>query len=375
MLSFKLTPKLTDRLQQVTEALTKAYLRVQDLSEDEQAALHRFARISMIGASTRIENALLTDVEVEWMDTILTQVARPTAFNSQRHLIENKLSKDRERSIEEVAGCRDMLHLIYQQSTELFPLTEITVRGFHHELLKYYAKAGPYVGVYKKLPNSVVEKNHKTGQSRTVFKTADPGPITKAAMRDLLAWHNEVLPEEKWSVAVACELVYRFLAIHPFQDGNGRLGRGLFLMALLQSTDETLKNIAPYLSIDRHIEKHKSEYYMVLQQCSKGEFKTDPRQYKIEYFLQFMLKILEESVTDITLNRKRFAAQNDLSEAAVKVYTCFKEHPEVRLTAKLIIAETSLPRRTVVYSLNTLLDAQLIQRFGKGAGVRYQLIF
>ena len=84
-------------------------------------SIHRYARMSQIGASTRIENAVLTDAEIDWMDTVLSKDARTTAFQSQRKLIENKLSKDRERSLEEVAGCRAMLHIIYEQAHEFSP--------------------------------------------------------------------------------------------------------------------------------------------------------------------------------------------------------------------------------------------------------------
>ena len=74
--------------------------------------MHHYALISMVGASTRIENALLTDSEIAWLDTILTQDGKTTALQQNWRRIENKLSKGRERSIEEVAGCREMLMLM-----------------------------------------------------------------------------------------------------------------------------------------------------------------------------------------------------------------------------------------------------------------------
>ncbi|MGV8949280.1 MAG: hypothetical protein ACOH2E_07980 [Candidatus Paracaedibacter sp.] len=76
----------------------------------------------MIGASTRIENAQLTDSEVNWLDTILSEDGKTTALDQNRALIEDKLSKDRERSIEKVAGCRAMLLLIYEDYKDLLAL-------------------------------------------------------------------------------------------------------------------------------------------------------------------------------------------------------------------------------------------------------------
>ena len=103
----------------------------------------------MIGASTRIKNALLTDIEVNWLDTILTIDGKPTAFYQNRNIIKNKLSKDRERSIDEVAGCRAMLLLIYANPMDFFPLKENALRALHYELMSSYKKAISYAGKYK----------------------------------------------------------------------------------------------------------------------------------------------------------------------------------------------------------------------------------
>jgi len=46
-----------------------------------------------------------------------------------------------------------------------------------------------------------------------------------------------------------------FLAIYPFQDGNGCLGRTLLLMFLLHCNNEKLAEVVYYLAIDRHIKQ------------------------------------------------------------------------------------------------------------------------
>ena len=137
-------------------------------------------------------------------------------------------------------------------------------------------------------PNSVVEVHHATKVSRTVFKTDDAGPITSTAMRDLLDLYNQEIDVNPWSIAIAAEFVFRFLAIHPFQDGNGRLGRGLFMLSLLQSNHTALRTIMPLIAIDRHIEKRREAYYLTLNRCSKGAYRQNPTEYHIEYFLKFM---------------------------------------------------------------------------------------
>ena len=78
---------------------------------------------------------------------------------------------------------------------------------------------------------------------------------------------------------------------------------------------------------------------------------------------------------DIDVYRQKFAAMQKLSKAALKVLECFKEYPEIRLTTKKLAEETGLPRRTINYALTMLLNYALIQKYGKGAGVRYQITF
>lgn len=375
MLSFALTPDLLKSLQELEGQLSIVYSKLQSISVEERDHLHRYARISTIGASTRIENALLTDSEVNWLDTILTQDGKTTALDANRDLIENKLSKDRERSIEEVVGCRNFLLTVYENAKSLFPFHESDLRALHYQLLSPYQGAGAYIGKYKIQNNSVIEHNHLSGKSRTVFQTADAGVMTSSSMHDLVSWYNASLPYERWPLAVTSEFVFRFLAIHPFQDGNGRMGRGLFLLSLLQSPHPFLSTVAKYLAIDRQIERHKEEYYFVLNQCSNGKFSQDPVEYKIFYFLRFMIKIISEALADIDMYRKKYQKEIALSPSAARVLACFREHPEILLTTKLIMENTPLPRRTIGHALSMLLQAQLIQMYGRGAGSRYQITF
>jgi len=375
MLSFEFSPETNNQLQILTNKFFSTFKEVQTYTPSEKESIHKFARISQIGASTRIENALLTDLEVQWIDTLLTKEGKPTDFQKYQHQITDKLSKDRERSIEEVAGCRSMLLLIYAQAQSLFPFTASHLRGLHVELMQYYPPAAPYSGRYKIQSNAVIERNHSLNEERTVLKPADPGVITETAMNDLLHWYNNSLPKSTCSMAIATEFVARFLAIHPFQDGNGRVGRGLFLLSLLQSPELPVREVAKYLAIDRHIEKRKEEYYWALAKMSGGQYRSDPKNYAIEYLFNFMIKVLLDALEDIPFYRIKHQAINSLSETALKILHCFEDEPEQRLTTGSIIEKTGIARRTVINNLTTLLGKGLIQRLGVGRGVRYQLSF
>jgi Fic family protein len=375
MLSFTVSPKMEKELKRLQGMLAEQCADLKSLSPNEAEYLHRFALISTIGASTRIENAVLTDQEIEWVDTELKKDERTTTFEAKKDFIFNKLSKDKERSIEEVAGCREVLTTVYLQSKELTPLRESTIRGLHHDLLRYYPNASDHAGGYKTTSNRVVSIQHETGESQIVLEPAAPGIETETAMADLVHWYNQAYRDYPWPLLLATEFVFRFLAIHPFKDGNGRLGRALFLMCLLQSDDPYLPKMVPYLSIDRHIEQNRTLYYNVLRQCSEGKFQQDPSQYKMEHFAWFNLKVFEEAFSDIAIYRKKYAAYKDLSESHLTILQCFKSSPEKRLQVNEIEKETQLNRRTIQRALKLLTDSGFLQVRGKGASIRYQLVF
>jgi len=375
MLSFTPSVKLEKKLRELQVNLTSLANTVSVLPEDEKHYLHKCALISTIGASTRIENAVLTDVEIEWVDTTLTVDGRPTAFEERKGFILDKLSKDRERSIEEVVGCREILGLIYLQGKELFPLTETTVRGLHHALLAYYPSAENYAGGYKTTPNRVVSVNHATGEQQTVLEPASPGTITETAMRDLLYWYNANIRESPWPLLVATEFIFRFLAIHPFQDGNGRLGRALFLLSLMQGDDAVLSRVIHYVSIDRQIERHRAIYYSTLRQTSDGQYRANAEDYHLEPLAWFFIKMLSLALEDVDLLRQRYSAMQRLSDSALRVLTCFKSSSEQRLQVADLVAETGLVRRTVQNALVSLVKANFLYRLGAGPASRYRLIF
>ncbi len=375
MLSFTPSPKLEKALKTVQGEVTRLAAELACLPDAEATWLHRWALISTVGASTRIENAVLTDVEIDWVDTALSQDGHVTAFEANKAAIMDKLSKDRERSVEEVVGCREVLGIVYLQAAELFPLTESAIRGLHHTLLSFYPAARFYAGGYKISPNQVISVNHDTGDRRVVLDPTPPGPQTEAAMRDLILWYNQTIREHPWPLLVATEFVFRFLAIHPFQDGNGRLGRALFLLALMQGDDLDFSQVIRFISIDRQIERHRPLYYAVLHQASGGRFHEDARLYQLDGLASFFLKMLENALADIAILRRRYAALRRLSESAIAVLACFKSAPERRLKVAELVTETRLVRRTVQNALVSLTKAGLLQRLGAGPGTRYQLLF
>ncbi len=374
MISFELNTNQVQKLKTIHALFVEENLNLSSFSEEKKAFIKKQSLISNIGASTRIENAVLTNIEIDWLDTVLS-VSESDTYETKEDFIKAKLTKDKQRSIEEVAGYRDAINIVYDTSEKDNSLRESDIKGLHRELMKFYSEASHHSGNYKTQKNNVVERNGLTGEQKNVLTTADPGVMTNTSMSDLVTWFNKSVTEEAWIIPVAVEFIFRFLAIHPFQDGNGRLSRLLFQHILISSEDDHISNLIPYVAVDRNIEIKRSQYYQQLRKCSEGVFGPDSTEYQYHYFLDYMLEILVESIQNLKHYSEKYENYFTLNETDIKVYTCFKEEPERNLQTKEIIEATDLPRRTIVYALNKLVEKQFLQVIGKGRAVKYKLVF
>jgi Fic family protein len=100
---------------------------------------------------------------------------------------------------------------------------------------------------------------------------------------------------------------YQFEAIHPFTDGNGRSGRVLNSLYLVEQRLLPM----PILYLSRYIIAHKSDYYHLLLEITR---KND--QSRWESWLLFMLRSVEETAT---WTAAKISAIRDLSEEAVRL--------------------------------------------------------
>ena len=176
------------------------------------------ATIESIGSSTRIEGAKLSDAQVETLLSNLTS----TAFKT--------------RDEQEVAGYAEAMDLVFQSYEDLH-LTENHIRQLHQQLLRHSHKDERHRGDYKRLSNQVVVKDAKGNEVGVVFETSSPFD-TPREMEELVKWAAKAIDESSMhSLLIIAVFNVVFLAIHPFQDGNGRLSRILTtLMLFAQGT-------------------------------------------------------------------------------------------------------------------------------------------
>ena len=110
-------------------------------------------------------------------------------------------------------------------------------------------------------------------------------PEGEQTLRDMLAnWerflHNEVELDPLVRMAIGH---YQFEAIHPFTDGNGRTGRIINSLFLIQENLLTL----PILYLSRYIIQNKSDYYQLLLHVTQTQ--------EWEPWILYMLKAVEET--------------------------------------------------------------------------------
>src|SRR5208282_3862952 len=105
-------------------------------------------------------------------------------------------------------------------------------------------------------------------------------------------------------ITIAIFIVH-FLAIHPFQDGNGRLSRILTTLLLLRSGYEYV----PYASLEAVIEANKDDYYLSLRKTQRT-FNT-PR-HNIQPWLIFFLHLLKAQKDNLTRKIERGKGLLDL---------------------------------------------------------------
>ena len=177
-------------------------------------------------------------------------------------------------------------------------LNEVFIRNLHRILLKEpYEKEAKTpegqrviriisIGDYKTTPNNVT-----TSTGETYYFT--PPDQVKSAMGDLIDWYRTKEREREHPIIIAATFHYRFVRIHPFDDGNGRMARLLMNMVLIKH-GYTVALIR---------QENRDDYINHLEQVDKTEDLTDFINYianSCEYSLDLHLRAARgESIEDV----------------------------------------------------------------------------
>lgn len=328
------------------DVMKGAWRSFSNLSPERLARLKKIATIESIGSSTRIEGAALSDEQVEELLSGLEK----RSFRS--------------RDEEEVAGYADVMDLIFESWADL-PFTENHIKQLHGTLLKYSEKDDRHRGNYKTVPNHV-EAFDACGKSiGIVFKTASPFD-TPFRMTELIDWTSEALRHKRLHpLLVVAVLNVVFLAIHPFQDGNGRLSRVLTSLLLLK----TGYAYVPYSSLESVIEANKEKYYLALRRA-QGTLEAEETDW--EPWIVFFLQAMEKQKANLLakLERERIS-QGDLPALAMRILELVRQNGTMQSSD--IEKLTNESRSTIRLRLNELVAKGLLHRHGKSRATWYTL--
>jgi len=339
---FKITSQMLTIIAEIDE-FKGEWKALGKISPDVLNTLKKVATIESVGSSNRIEGNKLSDKQVE---ELLSRINKKS-FTS--------------RDEEEVAGYADIMNLIFDDYT-IIPLSENYIKQLHSILLKYSKKDTKHKGEYKKLENTVMAYDAEGKEVGIVFETASPFE-TPLKMQELIEWTRKNI-EDKFHhpLIVIGAFIVNFLAIHPFQDGNGRLSRALTCLLLLKAGYAYV----PFSSIEAIIEDNKEGYYRALRQTQV----TLNKEANYEPWLIFFLKTLQKQKIRLEYKlSKDISSKLSLPELSTQVLDLFEK--KERVTVSDIVDKTGANVNTVKKHVASLVKNKYLTKNGTTRGVWY----
>jgi Fic family protein len=243
------------------------------------------------------------------------------------------------------------------------PLTENYIKQLHALLLYYSTKDVRHRGDYKKFPNNVEAFDAQGRSLGIVFETTSPFE-TPLHMADLIEWTNKAFEDKEYHPLVVIGIfIVTFLAIHPFQDGNGRLSRVLTTLLLLQHG----YSYVVYSSLETIVEHSKEAYYRALRLTQATLKKDDPQ---FQPWLLYFLRSLHKQIQQLEFKMsKEHIMLTSLPKLASDIMQLIEEKVKVGMAD--IIAHTGAARSTIKKQLSFLIDRKYLARHGQGKAVWY----
>ena len=335
------------------EEFKGAWRLMKEMSPERLGQLRRVATFESVGSSTRIEGAKLTDQEVE---ALLGRIG---------------IRDFRTRDEQEVAGYAYVMEEVFEAYGEMV-ITENVIFQLHRDLLRYSEKDERHRGGYKTLPNHVAAFDDSGREVGIVFQTATPFD-TPLRMETLLAWNSK--QEQAGGIHPLLRIgifIVEFLAIHPFQDGNGRLSRVLTTLMMLRAG----YGYAPYSSMESVIEQNKEGYYLALRR-TQTTLNTEMPDW--EPWLMFFARTLAKQVVRL---EERIAMEApspitpipdlkgaDVSPMATKILLELRRRGSITVAEASIVGATN--RNTAKSKLKELVENGEAELRGKGRGAYY----
>jgi Fic family protein len=270
----------------------------------------------------------------------------------------------RDRDIQEVINYRSVMERIgkSEASDGIQTVNERFIKELHQMTVEKILSPDK-CGAYRK--SQVVIKNSLSGE--VTFRP--PLPIAvPVQINELLEFINNM--DEIHPVLKSGIVHYEFVRIHPFVDGNGRVGRALSTYVLFQKGYDIRK----FFSLEEYFDKDAASYYTALQSVEKkGEDLTEWLEYFTEGLAIELSKIknkIERISIDAGLKQKLGGQPLLLSDRQLKIIeyiqkTGFLQNQVFKSLFPMVSEDT------VLNELKVLLKAGIVKKSGKTKGAKY----
>ena len=309
---FKITSQIIDLISQISEAIGE----INSLENNPRhLELRKENRIKTIHSSLAIENNSLSIEQI-------------TA------IIEGKRVLGNPNEIQEVKNALQAYELLLT----LTPYEE-------KDLLK----------AHKLMMSDLVERNGKyrndgvgVFDGKQVVHLAPPADRVPFLMADLFQWlkNSDVHPLIK-----SCVFHYEFEFIHPFQDGNGRMGR-LWQTVILKDW----KSVFAWLPIETLIKENQDEYYKALSSSDSNADSTN--------FIVFMLQTILNTIKEVLETEKKITRKINVKITAnqKKILEAIKQNPFV--TQEELSQIVGIAKLNINKNMKKLQEQGIIERVG-----------
>ena len=191
-----------------------------------------------------------------------------------------------------------------------------------------------------------------------VVHVAPPAKRIPELMADLFEWlkTSDVHPLIK-----SCVFHYEFEFIHPFQDGNGRIGR-LWQTVILKEW----KEVFAWIPVETLIKENQKEYYNALGVSDKSANSTK--------FIEFMLSIILTTIEEI-FETERKVTVNVTQKVTVnqkKIIEAIKENPNI--TQEKLAEIIGISRKSIIANMKHLQENGFIKRIGADKNGYWQVV-
>lgn len=316
--SLDLSGALAERLRGAEQALTQL-----DLAGEMVPSVDWF-----IYAFVRKEAVLSSQIE----GTQATLVDLLT-FEAQDHAERAPPTAD----VEEICSYLDALAYARAQlaSAKGLPLSMRLLNEAHRRLMRGVRGAEKQPGELRRSQNWI--GGTRPGTARYV------PPPPDALARLLSAFEKYMHSKDRLPPLARAGLLHvQFETIHPYLDGNGRIGR--LLVTLLLENWKLLTKPVLYLSL--FFKRHRADYYRLLDLVrTDGDWEA-----WLDFFLEGVATIAEEAVTSardlfalVAADRSRVLARAGTSVAALRLFELLPRHPIVTVGGVMDLVDNSKP--------------------------------